>query len=95
MVLLKKGQHSNIILRNREICVLWIIFTNQEGVAAVTADDSHPLRLDGQCWLRWLLLWDHHHRAQVDDASAVNNKQTMVMLLSQPKQHFEHLHLYK
>lgn len=46
-------------------------FTYQEGITAVTADHSHPLRLDGQRRLGGLLLWDHHHRAQVDDASAV------------------------
>lgn len=46
-------------------------FTYQEGITAVTTDHSHPLRLDGQRRLGGLLLWDHHHRAQVDDASAV------------------------
>lgn len=45
--------------------------TYKEGVAAVTADHSHPLRLDGQCRLSGLLLWDNHHWAQVDYPSAV------------------------
>lgn len=37
----------------------------------MAADHPHPLRLDGQCRLGRLLLWDDHHRAQVDYASAV------------------------
>lgn len=45
--------------------------TYEEGVATVTADHPHPLGLDGQGRLGGLLLWDHHHGAQVDDASAV------------------------
>lgn len=37
----------------------------------MSTDHPHPLRLDGQGRLGRLLLWDHHHRAQVDYASAV------------------------
>lgn len=37
----------------------------------MSADHPHPLRLDGQRRLGGLLLWDDHHGAQVDDASAV------------------------
>lgn len=45
--------------------------TYEEGVATVSADHPHPLRLDGQRRLGGLLLRDDHHGAQVDDASAV------------------------
>lgn len=48
--------------------------TYEEGVAAVSADHPHPLRLDGQSWLGGLLLRDHHHGAQVDDASAAGGE---------------------
>lgn len=37
----------------------------------MTTHHSHPLGLNGQRRLGRLLLRDHHHRAQVDDASAV------------------------
>ncbi len=42
----------------------------KECVAAVAADHAHALGLDWQSWLGGLLLWDHHHRTQVDDPSA-------------------------
>lgn len=45
--------------------------TYKEGVAAVSADHPQPLGLDGQRRLGGLLLWDNHHGAQVDYASAV------------------------
>lgn len=45
--------------------------TYEEGVAAVPADHPHPLGLDGQRRLGGLLLWNHHHGAQIDYASAV------------------------
>lgn len=37
----------------------------------MSTDHPHPLRLDGQGRLGRLLLWDDHHRAQVDYASTV------------------------
>lgn len=37
----------------------------------MATDHSHPLRLDRQRRLGGLLLGDYHHRAQVDNASAV------------------------
>lgn len=53
--------------------------TYKEGVATVTADHPHPLRLDGQCRLGRLLLWDYHHRAQVDYASAVGGTKRRIL----------------
>lgn len=37
----------------------------------MATDHSHPLRLDGQCWLSGLLLWDHHDWAKIYNASTV------------------------
>lgn len=55
----------------------------------MTADHPHALWLDGQSRLGGLLLWDDHHRAQVDDASAVGgNKEADELLTVTYPRHF-------
>lgn len=46
----------------------------------MATDHSHSLGLDGQRWLGGLLLRDHHHWAQVDDASAVRGTKKTFMI---------------